>query len=289
MIYDVLIIGAGPAGISASLYTKRSALNTLIIYGDNSTLEKAEKIDNYYGFENGISGIELYNKGINQAKNLGVSFVKEEVVNLIYSNDVFEVSTLKNTYISKTVIIATGTNRNTPNIDGIKEFEGKGISYCAICDAFFYKDKNVSVIGSGNYAISELTHLLNVADKVTLLTNGKEAPMFRAENLSVIDKKIDKITGDRRVRTIEFSDDTSIDIDGVFIAEGVASSSDLAKKVGALVNNNSIVVDENMKTSVDGLYACGDAIGGLLQISKAVYDGAKAGISIINYLKKSSN
>ena len=286
-MYDVVIVGAGPAGISASLYTKRAGLNTLVIYSDNCALEKAEKIENYYGFVNGITGLELYNNGIKQAKNIGVEFVKEEVVDLTYDNN-FQIKTLKNTYNSKAVILATGANRNRPNIEGIKEFEGKGISYCAICDASFYKDRNVSVIGNGNYAINELMHLLDVVNNVTLLTNGKEAPLFRAENLSVIDKKIDKISGDRKVRKVKFEDETSIDVDGVFIAEGIASSIDLAKKVGALIDTN-IVIDENMKTSVDGLYACGDATGGLLQISKAVYEGTVAGINVIKYLKSSNN
>lgn len=288
-MYDVIIIGAGPAGISASLYTKRAGYKTLIIYNNESSLKYADKIDNYYGFENEITGNELYNRGIKQAKNLGVELLQDEVVSLEYNDVNFKVSTLKNTYESKIVILATGIRRNKPKIKGIDEFEGKGISYCAICDGFFYKNKNVSVIGNGNYAISELMHLLNVADKVTLLTNGKEAPLFRAENLSVIDKKIEGINGDTKVRSVEFSDNTTIDIDGVFIAEGVASSTDLASRVGAFTNKNNIIVDENMKTNVNGLYACGDATGGLLQISKAVYEGAKAGISIIKYLQENSN
>ena len=283
-MYDVIIIGAGPAGISASIYTKRAGLKTLVIHNDNSTLKKVKKIENYYGFENGISGSKLYENGINQAKNLGVEFVNDEVVDIQFLKE-FNVISLKKEYISKSVILATGSKKNVPNIKGVNEYDGKGISYCAICDAFFYRNKDVSVIGNGNYAISELTHLLNVANTVTLLTNGKEAPMLRADNLDIINKRIDSINGQNRVENIKFEDNTILNTDGVFIAEGVASSVDLARKIGAITNGTNIIVDENMKTSIDGLYACGDTTGGLLQISKAVYEGAKAGVEVIKKLK----
>lgn len=283
-MYDAVIIGAGPAGVSAALYTKRAGLNTLIIHNNESALKYAKEIENYYGFEEKITGDELYKKGIKQAVNLGVELVEDEVIDLKYEG-VFVIKTSKNEYISKNVVIATGTKRNKPNVKGIKEFEGRGISYCAICDGFFFKNKNISVIGSGNYAINELTHLLNVANKVTLLTNGKEAPMLRADNLEIIDKKIDSIDGKDKVESIRFFDSSKINIDGVFIAEGVASSTDLARKVGALINERNILVDENMKTSINGLYACGDAIGGILQVSIAIAEGAKVGMQIIKEMK----
>lgn len=287
-MYDVIIVGAGPAGISASLYTKRAGLNILVIHNDNSMLKYAKKIDNYYGFENGISGEKLYESGINQAKNLGVEFIQDEVVNMVYDKH-FIVNTVKNEYEARAVVLATGSKRNKPNFKGIKEFEGRGVSYCAICDSFFYRNKNVSVIGNGNYAINEITHLLNVVNKVTLLTNGKEAPMLRANNLDIIDKRIDSISGENRVETINFKDGTKLNVDGVFIAEGVASSSDLARKIGAIVDNGNIIVDKNMKTNINGLYACGDATGGLLQISKSVYEGAKVGTEIVKHLKGEQN
>ena len=159
-MYDVIIIGAGPAGITAGLYTKRANLNTAIIYKDESSLEKAELIENYYGFENGVSGKELYEKGIEQAKNLNIDVKNEEVVNIQISNMGFDIITDKEQYSSKTLIFATGNKKNTPKIKGIKELEGKGISYCAICDGFFYRNKNIAVLGSGKYAISETNELI---------------------------------------------------------------------------------------------------------------------------------
>ncbi len=146
MRYDVIIIGAGPAGISASLYTQRGNLKTLVLYKDKSSLEKTDKIENYYGFENGISGEQLYKNGINQAQNIGVDVQKEEVIKIDIISEGFLVKSSKEEYISKVVILATGNKKNKPKIKGIEKFEGKGVSYCAICDGFFYRNKSVAVI-----------------------------------------------------------------------------------------------------------------------------------------------
>lgn len=284
-MYDVIIIGAGPAGISASLYTQRANLNTLVIYNDKSGLEKAERIENYYGFENGIDGKSLYITGINQAKNLGVEIKKEEVLKIEIAEKGFEVTTTKGTYISKTIIISTGNKKNTPRIKGIKEFEGKGISYCAICDGFFYRGKEVAVIGNGNYAISETNDLINLAKQITILTNGKEEPNIRAENVKVIPKEIREVRGADKVEEVEFSDNSKLKIDGIFIAEGTAGTKEFAKKLGILTNGDKIIVNEKMETNIPGIYACGDCTGGLLQISKAVYEGTVAGLEVIKHLK----
>ncbi len=201
-MYDVIIVGAGPAGISASLYTARRNLKTLIIYKEKSALEKSTKIENYYGFENGIKGEELYNIGIRQAQNIGAEIVKDEVTNIKieYSNrtmeknqQIFKVQTLNNEFEAKAVILATGNKKSKPNIKNIDEYEGKGISYCAICDGFFYRNKDVAVIGNGDYAISEAMDLQNVAKSITILTDGRQAPEYRAENIDVNTKGIREI------------------------------------------------------------------------------------------------
>lgn len=282
MEYDVIIIGAGPAGISASLYTVRANKKTLVLYNDISSLEKTEKIDNYYGFNNGIKGEKLYKNGIEQAKNIGARVEKEEVIKIEMNEDnneyKFIVKTSKNKYKAKIVILATGNKRNKSKIIGIDEFEGKGVSYCAICDGFFYRNKEIAVIGDGNYAISETNDLINIAKDITICTNGKKAPDFRAENVKIETREIEKIEGEDTVEEIQLKDGSKLKVDGIFIAQGVAGSVEFAKKLGALVNNNKIIVDKDMKTSIDGLYACGDCTGGLLQISKAVYEGAIAGM-----------
>ena len=279
-MYDVIVIGSGPAGITAAIYAKRRNLSILVISKGNGALQKAEKIDNYYGFENGISGKELYENGIKQAKNLGIDFIEDEVINIEYINQ-FTVETVNSKYEAKAVILATGVSRNIPNIKGIKEFEGKGVSYCAVCDSFFYKGKDVAVLGDGNYAIHEFETLKPVASSVTILTNGNTMIENRDSSIEVNSKKIREFRGDTKLEEVEFEDNTIQNLNGVFIAMGTASSSDLARKIGARIENNNIVVNENMETTVPGLFACGDCTGGLLQISKAVYEGAKAGLAVL--------
>ena len=281
---DVVIIGAGPAGISAALYAKRANKNVLVIYNGKSNLEKVEKIDNYYGFENGITGKELYEAGIRQAKNLGVEVKEEEVLNLELTLDGFAVKTVDNVYEAKTCIIATGNKKLRPNIDGILEFEGKGVSYCAICDGFFYRKKNVVVIGNGKFAVSEAKDLENVVGNVKILTNGEN--MATDTYFEVVNKKISKIVGDEKVKFIEFTDGTTLEIDGVFVALGEAGGSDFAKKLGVVLDKDNIKVDENMATNINGLYSCGNTNGGLLQVCKAVHEGAVAGLSAVKYLNE---
>ena len=279
-MYDVIVIGSGPAGITAAIYAKRRNLSILVISKGNGTLQKAEKIDNYYGFENGISGKELYVNGIKQAKNLGIDFIEDEVINIEYINQ-FTIETVNSKYEAKAVILATGVSRNVPNIKGIKEFEGKGVSYCAVCDSFFYKGKDVAVLGDGNDAIHEFETLKPIASSVTILTNGNTMVENRDSSIEVNSKKIREFRGDTKLEEVEFEDNTIQNLNGVFIAMGTASSSDLARKIGARIENNNIIVNENMETTVPGLFACGDCTGGLLQISKAVYEGAKAGLAVL--------
>jgi len=287
-MYDVIIIGGGPAGISASLYLKRSKLNVLVISKEHGALEKAEKIENYYGLENPVSGKELFKNGQKQAKRLGIEILNDEVTSVEYEDEEkFKVITVNSEYHSKKVILATGTNRKSTNIKGIKEYEGKGISYCAVCDAFFYKDKDVAVLGNGNYAIHEAQILKPIVNSVTIITNGEELVENRDDvDFEIEDKKIREFRGFEKIEEIEFENDEKKKIDGVFIAMGTASSNDLARKIGAIIQNNNIVVNENMETNVQGIYACGDCIGGILQINKAVYEGAKAALHIISNINK---
>ena len=267
----------------------RANLKTLIIYHDESSIEKAEKVENYYGFENGISGKKLYEAGIKQAENIGVQLKKEEVIKIEIINNGFRVVTVNDEYIGKTVVFATGNKKNKPRIKGIEKFEGRGISYCAVCDGFFYRKRSVAVLGSGNYAVAETNELINIARDIKILTNGEQSPEFRADNVEINTKPIKEIFGNKMVEGIEFEDGTKIKTDGIFVAHGVAGSIDFAKKLGVITRKNQIVVNENMETNIKGLYACGDCIGGLLQVSKAVYDGAKVGLEIIRYIRETKN
>lgn len=289
-MYDSIIIGSGPAGITASLYMVRAGLKVLIISKNESTLDKAEHIENYYGFENGISGKELNDTGIKQAQNLGVEFLEKEVISIKYAENGYEVVVanqgIDEKYLAKTIVLATGTNRNKPRIKGLKEFEGKGISYCAICDGAFFRNKDVGVLGNGDYAISEIEELLPIVKSVTMYTNGLEPIEYRSDNVNINTKKIREFRGENIIQEIEFEDDSIEEINGIFVALGVATSTDFAKKLGARIENNYIVVNDKMETTVPNIYACGDCAGGLLQISKAVYQGTVAGLEVIRKLKR---
>ena len=288
-MFDVIIIGAGPAGISASLYTKRANLNTLVLHYGESNLQKAKMIENYYGFPKGISGEKLYEAGIKQATNLGIQVKDEEILKIeIEAKDnknIFHVITTDNRYSSMSIILALGAKKNKLQIKGIKELEGKGISYCAVCDGFFYRNKDVAVIGNGKYAISETNDLINIAKTVTILTNGEKEPEFRADNVKILTKPIEEIEGKDKVEQVVFNDRSTIKTDGIFIAQGTAGSTEIAKKLGLLLKDDKIVVNDNMETNVKGVFACGDCVGGVLQVSKAVSDGTIAGLSLINFLR----
>ena len=285
-MYDCIIIGKGPAGISAAIYISRSNLKTLVIGKENTALNRAKSIENYYGFEDSISGEELFKNGINQAKKQNIEMKNDEVIDIEYGNGTYIVKTVNSEYETRTIVLATGKSRKTSNIEGETTFEGKGLSYCAICDGFFFKGKNVAVIGNGEYALHEAEVLKNVTDKVTIFTNGSKLPENRSLSIqNIIEGRIDSIKGNTKVEEILLEDKRSIPVDGIFIAQGIASSADFAKKLGILLKNNDIIVNENMETNVPGIYAAGDCTGGLLQICKAVYEGAKCGLSIAKKIK----
>lgn len=285
MMSDVIIIGNGPAGISAALYATRAGLETILIGKDSGALEKAEKIENYFGFSEPISGKNLIDNGVAQAKRLGAKILKSEVVGIGY-NDKLTVTTTQDEYSADSVIIATGYQRKIPNIKGTKEFEGKGISYCAICDAFFYKGKDVAVFGCCEYALHEALELLPIAKSVTIITNGSKPIDNIPPEIKVITKEVVEFLGEDAISGVKFKDETSIEVSGVFVAIGIAGSSDLARKLGAQTEGNKIVVDENMSTNIPGLFAAGDCTGGMLQIAKAVYEGAQAGSEAVKYIRK---
>ena len=287
-MYDVIIIGAGPAGISASLYAKRANRSVLVLYSGESQLEKAHLIDNYYGFDGGISGKELYENGIAQARSLGVEVINEEALNITMNASMnYEVSTAANKYEGKALIISTGNKKLKPDIKGVEAYEGKGISYCAVCDGFFYRKKSVAVLGNEAYALSEADELENIVGKLVILTDGKPAP--ETDKYEVITKKISEFVGEVKLSKVVFEDGSELELDGVFIAQGVAGGADFAKKLGVTLNGSDIKVNPDMSTNLKGVFACGNATGGLLQVCKAVYEGAEAGLSAVKYIKSKEN
>lgn len=168
---NIVIIGSGPAGVSAALYAARAGVQTTVLTKGPGALDRAELIQNYYGFAESITGAELERRGIEGAKAVGVEFVTTEAVGLTYT-DKLTVETLAGDFPADAVILATGASRAAPRIPGLAGLEGHGVSYCATCDAFFYRGRDVAVLGSGEYALHEVQALLPVAHSVTLLTGG---------------------------------------------------------------------------------------------------------------------
>lgn len=284
-MYDLIVCGKGPAGIQAAVYAKRANLNVLIIGKDGGALAKTDKIANFFGFDL-ISGPELLERGHHQASELGIEIKSEEVTGVSYAMmGGFEVSTNLHKYESKSVILATGSPRSSLPIKGIKEFEGKGVSYCAICDAFFYRKKIVAVLGSADYAAQEAHELVEVADQVIVFTNGLEATGHFDPRVKIITEKVIEVVGENSVKGIQLANGEFVEVAGVFIAIGSASAVDLALKMGALVEKNKIIVDEKKATNVPGLFAAGDCTPGLMQISKAVGDGCVAGLESVAYVR----
>lgn len=284
-MFDVIIIGNGPAGISASLYTKRANLSTLVIGRDGGSLVRAEKVANYFGFAQPVSGKELLTQGIAQAKNLGVELMEAEVTGLGFQESLI-VKTVSGEYPTKALLLATGVSRKTPKIEGLDEFDGKGVSYCAVCDGFFYKGLPVAVLGNGAYAAAEAADLLPVASSVTILTDGTEPVAEFPAGVLLDKRKISRLAGENKLQRVEFADGAAIELSALFVAVGVAGTAELARKLGILTDGNHIVIDSRMATNLPGIFAAGDCTGHPYQVSKSVGEGARAGLAIIDYLRK---
>lgn len=291
-LLDVIIIGKGPSGISAALYTQRANLQTMVIGREGSSLEKAGKIENYYGLEDPISGEELLGIGERQAQKLGVQLLNDEVAGISYEYEekYFKVTTTTDEYNSRSILIATGQPNKKINIEGIAEFEGKGVSYCTTCDGFFYRNLCVGVLGNGAYAVHEAIELEAFTKDITIFTNGadlevNEEMADKAGKFKLNTEPISKLSGGDFLEEIHFKNGNSQKLDGLFIAFGTASSVDFAKKLGVITEGNAIIVDNNQCTNVEGIFASGDCTGGFKQIATAVGQGAMAGKSIINYVR----
>ncbi|WP_213818167.1 NAD(P)/FAD-dependent oxidoreductase [Garciella nitratireducens] len=289
-MYDVIIIGKGPAGIQAALYTARANLNTLIL-GKESPLRKSAKIDNYFG-QKSISGTKLLETGLQQIQSVGAKCKEELVLNLTKEKNLFKIITDQNKYESKSVIIATGQPSQKIFIKNMERFEGMGIHYCTTCDGFFYRDAKIGMLGYTDYVIEETKEMLTFTKNIVLLTHGKELTInenarnfIKEKSIPVITKKILSFQGTNALETVQFEDGSIEKFDGIFIAYGSASSVDFARKLGVAIKDNTLDVDKYQKTNIDGLFAAGDCTGGFKQISTAVGEGALAAKSAIEYIK----
>lgn len=281
---DVIIIGSGPAGLSAALYILRAGFSVTVIGKDNGALEKAEKIENYFGMERPMSGHELIENGRRQVTGLGGTLLQDEVVGITWNGN-YIVSTSTAQLEARALLLTTGTSRKTLKIKNLKQLEGHGVSYCAVCDAFLYRGESVAVLGNGDYALHEVQELLPIVGSVTVLTNGLEPAVEFPPEVSIIQTPILELAGEDTLEAVCFEDGTQIHPACLFMALGTAKGSDLARKLGIRLEDERILVNEQMGTGLPGVFAAGDCIGGILQVSVAVGEGAKAALSCIKYLR----
>ncbi|MDR1353944.1 MAG: FAD-dependent oxidoreductase [Oscillospiraceae bacterium] len=283
----ITVIGCGPAGVSAAIYACRSNLETRIVGTDQTSLATAERIENYYGFAQPITGRELFAAGLAQAARLGCCIVNAEVHAISFAGEGhgFRIFSSACEFQTDAIVLATGHQKARLDVCGLAAFDGRGVSYCAICDAFFFRGKQVAVIGNGGYAVAEARELLNVTQRVKILTNGLDAAVVRASGIDFDAGKLKKITGDTRVRCVVFEDGRELELDAVFVAVGVASSTDLAKKLGILLEEDRIVIDDAGATNLPGVFAAGDCANKLRQISCAVAGGTIAGLSAARFVR----
>ena len=298
---DLIIIGAGPAGLSAAVYAARAELDFIVIEGSGmqgGQVLTTYDVDNYLGLP-GIGGFDMGMKFAEHAKKLGVSFVTENVVSMDVQGDVKTVKTEKNTFEAKTVIIATGAVHRKAGIPGEEEFTGRGVSYCATCDGAFFRNKVTAVVGGGDVAVEDALYLSRMCSKVYLIHRRDEFRAAKslvnkakaAENIElVLDSVVDKIEGENKVKSISVrnkKDDSvsELSVDGVFFAVGMQPVTAFVDKAVEMDEAGYIKAGEDCATNVPGVYAAGDIrTKQLRQIITAAADGANAVTSVEKYI-----
>ncbi len=273
-MFDVCILGRGPAGLSAGIYAVRAGAQTLVIGKTDGALALAKRIDNYFGIAT-ISGRDLLDAGEAQYTALGGEVLDAEVTAIEMTPDGFLLRTADTTVEARAIVIATGKGRKRATLAHEDDYLGKGVSHCAVCDGFFFKKKRVGVLGCGAYAASEARQLLAFTPDVTVFTDGKEP---QAQMPCAVQKaKLSAVTGEARLSGVVTADGQTFALDGLFIAAGSAGASELALKLGVPTENGNIRVDKDGMTALPGVFAAGDCLGGLCQVSVSVGTGALAG------------
>ncbi len=300
--YDVIILGAGPAGFSSAIYTGRAMLDTLILEkgAPGGQILMTDFIENYPGFPEGIVPVELTENFRKQAERFGAKIGIDTVKELQREGQLWKVCGNKNEYLTRAVIIATGANFRRLGIKGEGKFTGRGVSYCATCDGFFFRDKVVAVVGGGNWALSEAIFLTKFARQVKVIHRRGQ---FRAEKILqertlahkkvevIWDTVIEEILGDTTlksltVKNVKTGELSALEVDGLFVSIGTRPNSDFVKDLLELNEWGEIVVGKKMETSQPGIYAAGDLTDACPdQVATAVGSGVAAAIAIDEYLQ----
>lgn len=285
-MYDIIIIGMGISGITAAIYAKRSNKKVLIIDKGmpGGLLNSIDKISNYPGLID-ITGPDFAQKLLEQVESFDIPYVLEEVVNLDLDKEEKIIKTTNNEYKSKKVILAMGRKPKYLGLDNEKDLLGHGLSTCAMCDAFFYKDKDIAVVGTGNSALQETMYLSNIANKIYLINRrdgfrGEEMLVEEVKNNPKVEiiynaniKNMNEVDG--KLKSITLDNGNSIDVSGVFIYIGYRPATEIVDKK-ILDENGYVIVNENLETPIKNVYAIGDVIKkDVYQLVTATSDGAR--------------
>jgi thioredoxin reductase (NADPH) len=300
--YDIIIIGGGPAGLAAAIYASRDRLNTLLIEKAlvGGMINEAERLDNYPGFPEGIGGMDLTSRMYQQAQKYGLKDINAEVSAVeIRGKNEFAVKTSEGDFSARALIIAGGSNKQKMEVPGEKEFTGRGVAYCATCDAPFYNNKRVAVVGGGNTALYEALHLAKFASNVTLIHRRAElraTPVVqeRAQKEPKINflwnTVVETVEGNDFVEKLKLKntvtgEKSEIQLDGVFVAIGLKPNTEYLKGLIEMDPQGMIVTDDRMQTSVPGIFAAGDIRhNSIRQVVAAAADGAIAAVRVKNLI-----
>lgn len=299
--YEVIIIGGGPAGLSAAIYTARARLDSLLIEKGlvGGQIVNAERLDNFPGFPDGISGTKLADLMHEQATKYGLKTTIAEVTGVRLEKELKVIETASGSYRTRALIIASGCHRQKLGVAGEAEFTGKGVSYCATCDGAFFRELPVAVVGGGNAAVTEALHLTKFASKVTVihrrdqLRAGKilQEKAFSEPKIDFRwDSVVSKIEGKDlvsglKLRDVKTSRESTLSVSGVFVSIGFIPNTEYLKGVVPLAENGAVITNDLMETEVAGIYAAGDIRkGSPRQVITACGDGATAAIQATKFL-----
>jgi len=296
-MYDIIILGGGPAGLTAAVYACRKGLNTLLVTRDiGGQIAKTPEVENFPGFDL-ISGTDLSMKLLNQAKKFGAVVKYEETKKILAKkNKTFEIKTIKNVYEGKSLIIAMGKKPRELNVPGEERLKGHGVSYCSICDAPFFKDKVITIVGGGNSALEAAASSSKIAKKTYIVHRfdkfqGEAVMIKRVTDDPSIEKifsaEIIEIAGKDKVEKIILKDGGEISTDAVIVEIGYTIDSSLIEGVLDLDDSSQIKTNPRQETSVEGIFGAGDITNSpYKQAIIAAGDGAKAALSAFDYLEK---
>jgi thioredoxin reductase (NADPH) len=299
--YDVIIIGGGPAGLTAGLYTARAKLESLLIekLAIGGLIANAELVENFPGFPAGIGGLELTDLIHQQATKFGLQTLLAEVTSIELQKNEKLVITTEGDFVAKALIIAGGSKRQKLNVPGEAEFTGKGVSYCATCDAPLFSDKKVVVVGGGNAAVSEALHASKFASRVILIHRRNELRAsailqeraFADPKIEFLwDTTVDGIEGKDlvqrlRLNQVKTGEKSTLEVDGIFVSIGIQPDTDYLKGIVPLDSVGYIITDKNMQTEVPGIFAAGDIRqDSIRQSISAAGDGATAAVYAHRFL-----